>query len=447
MAIIDFKKIWDDNEDDFLKLLSIPSTYDEKTISKAFPYGENIALALDFMKEKCQSIGLKVQEFDGQAISASVGRGKRIDIVSHLDVVKPGAGWDSNPFNPISNNKEIIARGSQDMKSGAWLTYLCFKILKDQNVDINKELRLVYGTDEERTMNDMRYYIDKAGYPDFAFTPDGTFPITTGEKGALMWIIKGQYEGNIVSLQGGVQPNVISPYAKAEVKNVDKQKVLDLLSLYQYQAKVSELEDKISIEIIGKAGHASRPEHGENANVYLLHILSELLQEDSLKKLYQVFKSPYGEGTSLFFDIKPMGKLTLNPGLISIKNNEFTMYVDCRYPYGVSSKTLNSLLQNNLQDFEISLPYDDEPTYVDDEDVYIKALKNAYTKVTNDPCPSMISGGVSYSKVFKHCVAFGPVYLSNPMAHQKNEAILKEDLYKALEIYYYSLLNILEGVK
>ena len=234
MAIIDFKKIWDDNEDDFLKLLSIPSTYDEKTISKAFPYGENIALALDFMKEKCQSIGLKVQEFDGQAISASVGRGKRIDIVSHLDVVKPGAGWDSNPFNPISNNKEIIARGSQDMKSGAWLTYLCFKILKDQNVDINKELRLVYGTDEERTMNDMRYYIDKAGYPDFAFTPDGTFPITTGEKGALMWIIKGQYEGNIVSLQGGVQPNVISPYAKAEVKNIDKQKVLDLLSLYQY---------------------------------------------------------------------------------------------------------------------------------------------------------------------------------------------------------------------
>lgn len=444
MAIIDFKKIWDDNQEDFLKLLSIPSTYDEKTISSQKPCGENIDKALKFMENKCLEIGLEVNKYAGHAISASLGQGKRIDIVSHLDVVEPGDGWLQDPFKPLNKEKEIIARGSQDMKAGAWLSYLALKILKDQNIQLNKELRLVYGTDEERTMDDMRYYIQKAGYPDFAFTPDGSFPITTGEKGALMWIIKKPYSGNIKGLEGGVQPNVISPYAKAYLKNVDRAKALDLMETYHYKGTVIDTEDGIMIEIIGKAGHASMPEHGENANVYLLHILSELVHEDSISDLYNVFKNPYGEETELYFDINPMGRLTLNPGLISISNNELVLYVDCRYPYGVDSKTLSSILKKYLNSFDISLPYDDQPTYVDDNDKYIKALKSAYTKVRKLPCPSFISGGVSYSKVFKHCVAFGPVDKSIKMAHQKNEAILKEDLYNALEIYYYSFLNLME---
>ena len=57
----------------------------------------------------------------------------------------------------------------------------------------------------------------------------------------------------------------------------------------------------------------------------------------------------------------------------------------------------------------------------------------------------MISGGVSYSKVFKHSVAFGCVSANSlMMAHQKDETILKSDLYQALEIYYRSLINFLE---
>lgn len=444
MAIIDFKKVWDDNETDFLKLLSFNSTYDESTINKDNPCGKGIADALNFMKEKCLELGLKVEDYDGHALSASLGQGKRIDLVSHLDVVEPGDGWRQDPFKPIVSDKEIIARGSQDMKSGAWLTYLALKLLKEQDIKLNKEIRLVYGSDEERTMDDMRYYITKAGYPDFAFTPDGSFPICTGEKGALMWIIKGQYAGDIIEFQGGVQPNVISPYAKVLVKNADEKKALDLIKTYKYDARVEKTSNGLSIEIIGKAGHASRPEHGENANVYLLHILSKLLDDKTISDIYNIFKNPYGENTDLYFDIPPMGRLTLNPGLINIKNNDIILYVDCRYPYGIKSTTLTDLLKKNLNDFDISLPYDDEPTYVDDKDKYIQALKKAYSDVRKIPCPSFISGGVSYSKVFKHCVAFGPVDVSEHMAHQKNESILKEDLYNALEIYYNSILNILE---
>ena len=36
----------------------------------------------------------------------------------HIDVVPPGEGWDSDPFEPLEKDGMIYARGTQDMKSG-----------------------------------------------------------------------------------------------------------------------------------------------------------------------------------------------------------------------------------------------------------------------------------------------------------------------------------------
>ena len=67
---------------------------------------------------------------------------------------------------------------------------------------------------------------------------------------------------------------------------------------------------------------------------------------------------------------------------------------------------------------------------------YLEIL-DTYKEVTNDETKPIISGGVSYSKVFKHCVTFGPSKLNKPMmAHQKDEYIEIQDCIEALEIYY-----------
>ncbi|MGN1406263.1 MAG: M20/M25/M40 family metallo-hydrolase, partial [Erysipelotrichaceae bacterium] len=217
--------------------------------------------------------------------------------------------------------------------------------------------------------------------------------------------------------------------------------VLEKIKEYAYTGYTELRGNNTYISITGKPGHASRPEHGENASIYLLRILNEILDDKFIKEIYNVFYDSYGKGAGIYDN----NKLTLNLGIININNSQAEMYVDCRYPYGTDSAYLTEKLKSKLHSFNIELPYDDEPTMVEDTDPYVKALKKAYEDVTHEECTSEISGGVSYSKVFKHCVAFGCVGRNSlMMAHQKDETILKSDLYQALEIYYKSLINFLE---
>ena len=194
MDCIDFKKIFDESLDDYIQLLKIKSVYDENTVSAFAPYGKGVEEALEFMKNKAINDGFDVLEYEHYCIAIRNKKdfSKRIDVASHLDVVEPGDGWKYDPFSATIEDGKVYARGTQDMKTSAWLTYLSLKLLREYYPDLDTEVRIVLGTDEERTMNDLRHYVKCAGYPDFAFTPDGYFPMGIGEKGALMWRLKGQ---------------------------------------------------------------------------------------------------------------------------------------------------------------------------------------------------------------------------------------------------------------
>ncbi len=119
--------------------------------------------------------------------------------------------------------------------------------------------------------------------------------------------------------------------------------------------------------------------------------------------------------------------------------------VDCRYPYGLDSAALTAALARRLPGYGVSLSYDDPPTFTPEDDPYVLALKEAYTEATGRECTAAVSGGVSYSKVFGHCVTFGAVAEgSELLAHQENEKIAEADCVKALEIYHRAILKLAE---
>jgi succinyl-diaminopimelate desuccinylase len=63
----------------------------------------------------------------------------------HIDVVPPGDGWDSDPFEPLQKDKKIYARGTQDMKSGvASFLYAC-----KNSKDFDGILSILLTSDEE----------------------------------------------------------------------------------------------------------------------------------------------------------------------------------------------------------------------------------------------------------------------------------------------------------
>ncbi len=409
--------------DELLYLLSIPSVYDETTARPGRPCGDGVGGSLDYMRALALKDGFLVEDFDGHAIAIyrpeDAAKTHRIDVVSHLDVVEPGEGWTMDPFKPCIKQDAIYGRGSEDMKTPAFLTYLAFKLLAKEGISSERQLRIVLGTDEERTMDDMIYYLEKAGKPDFAFSPDGSFPMAIGEKGALMWRITGTYEGELEELDAGVQCNVISPKAYARLKNGNE------------------------VRTEGKAAHASDPSQGESATLALLKQLRH--QDDLLESLFTVFEDSYGK--SLGYDLpRDMGhSVTLNLGILKIRDGRIYGEVDCRYPAGVTSFELTKRLQEKIPGAEISLDYDSPPTMNDPEDPCVKTLLDVFYEKTGRTDPPYVSGGVTYGKVFGHCVAYGPTPMQKEsLAHQADEHLPLKVAQDAFEIYFEAMKRLME---
>ena len=201
-----FEKYYPDIIRSISDLIRMPTVYDAATVTRRMPYGKGVYSGYEWLRNKALTDGFEVLEFDGHALAIRIPgniSGERIDVISHLDVVPPGNGWHGDPFSGAVRDGMIYGRGAYDMKGPLILTYYGLKYIRDQRIPLKREIRVVAGCDEERTMNDIRYYTEKAGNPTFAFTPDGRFPYTLGETGALMWEVDGVAKTSIEVLDGG----------------------------------------------------------------------------------------------------------------------------------------------------------------------------------------------------------------------------------------------------
>ena len=440
MDKIDYKELLNENLNDLISLLKIKSVYDENTVASSMPFGKGVNDALLFVKDLAIKDGFEVNEYDGYAISFEHGKGdKRIDIASHLDVVAA----NDEDFNIRVENNKIYGRGTSDMKVPMFLTYLSLKELKKKYPDINKRIRIVLGTDEERTMNDMKYYVDKAGYPDFAFTPDGFFPMGIGEKGAIMWTLSSDYKGIIKSFDGGSQCNIVSPYASCIIDANNITEVNDYFKLNRINGVAELTCEGLKIYIKGKAAHASVPFFGHSATIDLLKLLSDVYDDQLCNSLYSNYSDYFGSGFNSFVSDDPMECLTVNLGILKIENNKMFGQVDCRYPFGKDADDLTEKLKKESK-VNVSLDYNDNPTLCMEDDLYVKVMLDTYRSVTNDTSRPIVSGGVSYSKVFKHCISFGPSTIDKPsLAHQNGEYVEIDDVINWFEIYYRTIENLI----
>lgn len=437
------------------ELLRIPSVYDAATVTEDRPYGKGVAAALAYMRQLAFQDGFQILEYDGHAIGIRICEGNpggRVDVASHLDVVEPGNGWSVDPFGAVIRDGKLYGRGSQDMKTSAFLTYLALKRLKEEGIPLRRELRLVFGCDEERTMEDMAYYLKKAGKPAFAFTPDGFFPMAVGEKGALMWRLKGRYEGIVEEMDCGVQCNVISPVAEAKLKlksvtgegATAPDELTALLSRACEEAgidgTVEQEEEAVIVKVKGKAAHASRPEDGHSATVDLLYLLSGF--DPVMENLYQCFQDSYGSQLGIAAVGGEHAQFTVSMGVFRIRNGECYGEVDARYPFEMRASDLTEKLARKCV-LNVSLDYDSPPTMNDEDDIFVSTLLETYRELTGDPSAPIVSGGVSYSKVFGHCVGYGPIGpWMEDLAHQADEYINLTDCVKDLSIYYETMKRL-----
>ncbi|MCO4572658.1 Xaa-His dipeptidase [Streptococcus infantarius subsp. infantarius] len=455
----DWKKIIDLYKENLLTdldgLLRIPSVKDPKTASVEAPFGKAIQKALDYMLKLGQRDGFKGKDIDHYAAHLEIGQGKKLlGILSHLDVVPADESqWDNPPFIPIIKDGKLFARGALDDKGPTLLAYYAVKILQDCGYRWNHRLRLIYGTDEENNWEGINYYFQKEEMPDYGIVPDGIFPMIYAEKGVASIKLSTNYSSkDLLYFASGYAYNVVPDYAKAVLNSSTSLETdfQNFLSKEELRGTFKQDNNQICLEVFGQSAHAAGPDKGLNAGLHLIHFLTQLKLDEGAtdfirfidKHLYNDFK---GEQLKLAFDDTELGSTTLNTALIHFENGNATVGINFRYPASYPFKNRYQHLMELLADhnFSSSLISHQLPSQSNVNDPEAKILLEAYHKHTDDQTVPLAIGGLTYARVFKRGVTFGPAFLGKPATlHQPNEYIELEDLFKGLEIYLDALYQL-----
>ena len=452
---MDWLKEFKRYEEDFMKdlkgLLAIPSVRDDATACENAPFGKGCRQALDYMLELGRKEGFDVVDIDGYAGVISYGNHKEsIGVLAHLDVVPVGEGWTKDPFDATVENGYIFARGVLDDKGPGMAAFYALKMIKDLNIPMNKKIMLIYGCDEETGMECMDYYV-KQGHevPSMGFTPDAEFPVIYGEKGCLHINLQGTCNTVIQSMHAGSRPNVVIGKASLIVKEFQPayQSLFDFyLQTNQLRGSVCECEEGVELMIEGTAAHAAMPYYGNNAALHLLNFVGNTYGDAFAKQTYALLYDWQGKPLGIEKNGAYMGFLTMNTGIIQIKDGHVDITIDIRYPNDVTSNEVVESMKHAFTacdyPLQLNVTSDTKPLFVDPNSTLVQTLSQVYQAYTNDTfTPNITIGGGTYAKKFPNFVAFGPEFPNRKEepgiggCHQKDEAIKVDDLMLSGAIY------------
>lgn len=416
------------------------------------PFGLGPKKALDFMIDKANKDGFKTKNIDGYAGEINLGnQDEHIAILGHLDVVPAGNFWTKEPFNAKVIDGKIYGRGSEDDKGGTIASYYAMKILKDLKIPLSKRVKLILGTDEESGSRCIKHYLRKVSErPVYGFVPDADFPVIHAEKGIVTFKIEGytkNYRFNKIS--AGDKSNMVPALATIRL-NAD--------FLYEAQDYLKdnpnlELEYKYDngttvLTFKGKSAHASTPQEGDNAIFKLFKFLKKYKVKDKLVNMINdlFIDDIYGEKLGVSYTDKEMGKLTINFGVLNLKNDKYELILNIRIPKGVDPALLEEKVDLKVRKYGAKLTKStiSEVFYNDPNSKLVKTLLDVYKRQTNDKNAKAFSiGGGTYARSLKNTVAFGPHFPGRiSTIHQKDEYILIEDLLNATSIYLEAIYEL-----
>lgn len=401
------------------KLIQFPSVANVENTPEA-PYGKACGQVLEYALHLCQSLGMDTVNRDGKVGWAEIGEGAELTaVLVHLDVVPAGEGWTYPAYDLTEVDDRLYGRGVIDDKGPAIACIYAMRDLLDSGTPLKRRVRLIFGQNEETGVwTDLQYYREREELPVFGFTPDARFPAICGEKGLLAMDISMPMErSKLADLQGGDAGNMVPAWCRAVLKN-------------------GEL-----LETTGRAVHASVPETGENAITNMMALLAERVPDDPMVSFYQahIGTALNGEKMGCALWDEPSGKLTMNAGVLRVKDGRLVLTLDVRNPVTFhAADVLNPMRQAAAQyGLDVELTRDIPPIYMEKNSPVLQTLLDVYRQTSGqlDAEPLVIGGG-TYARAMANIVAFGRIPPEREATqHQKNEFILREDFYRMREIY------------
>ncbi|MCT4376721.1 dipeptidase PepV [Leuconostoc suionicum] len=450
--------------EDLKALLAVESVRDDSQATPDAPLGPGPTAALVKMLAIAERDGFTTKNIDNIVGYIEIGpkdADEYVAILSHVDVMPAGEGWDTAPFEPVVTEDKIIARGASDDKGPGMSAYYAFKILSDLKVPLKRRVRLIFGTDEENDWTGMTRYFEVEPEPVFGFSPDAEYPIINGEKGNVQVIIKGEATNGgtvkLVDFESGLRTNMVPGIARATVKSSHAEKIVTEFQEFLVEnPKVSGSTETdgeiIKFVLNGKQVHGAMPETGENAGTYLANFLQDFDFGGTAKSFLTYLGTPahddtVGEKFGVKYTDDVMGPLSMNVGIQKfIDGGEAFINFNFRYPKGITPDEIVAGLSSKLNGWDVTPTiggHSQAPHYVAPSDPIVETLLRVYHDQTGLPAHDQVIGGGTYGRLMKRGVAYGALFPDSPdTMHQVNEFALLDDLYRSISIYAQAIAEI-----
>ena len=434
---------------DLAALVKHPSKRGEALPGK--PFGEGPAAALAEALSIAERMGFRTKNLDNYCGYAEIGEGDDIiGLVAHLDVVPEGDGWKSDPFTMIREGDVVYGRGVSDDKGGAIASLYTLQMIRELGLPLNKRIRVLMGCNEESGSACMAHYNEVEEPITIGFTPDGSFPGIYGEKGMISMSCFSK-NTKILSMEGGFVTNAVCHHCvtKVPADAVDEDKLKDALAKTPLvDFSVAREGDVFVIDAQGVAAHASTPLLGVNAASFTMKALKEAGMDDDFVDYYNehIGTTCDGEGYNLKIEDE-YGNLTLNNGIVRMTDGCIECTIDIRVPVTYQEEQLRELVKNRLEDEKGKTVVNSigKPLFFPKDSPMVKALQDAYVKVTGDSdSPLLVIGGGTYAKSIPGIIAFGCEFpgVDNHI-HDANERLEVRELLLQVEIYTEAVKNLL----
>jgi succinyl-diaminopimelate desuccinylase len=400
------------------------------------PFGDDIQAVLEKTLTICEDLGMKSYiDPKGYYGYADYGEGEEsVAILCHLDVVPPGNldSWESDPFTAIEKNEAIYGRGSQDDKGPAMAALYAFKAVVDSGVAFKKRVRFIFGTDEETLWRGLDRYNELEEPSTMGFAPDAEFPLTYAEKGLLQVKLHGPGDSKL-KLDCGTSLNVVPDEAGYQGYLSDR--VEDELKSLNYDYQTSNEQ----IVVKGKAVHSKDAPDGINAISRLVAALAPHTENKTIAFITEKLNND-PTGQTIFGKIQDdvSGPLTINLATLAIDKNESTIGLDIRIPVTADKDALVKQLATSADEYQLRYEEYDylASLYVPKDSLLVTTLLDVYSDKTGDKSDALTSGGATFARTMKNCVAFGAVFPDSEVTfHMPNEKMTLRDIHNSMDIY------------
>ncbi len=405
----------DERKDELLNLTSelikIPSVNPNGEIQEVIDY---IYKYLEHESIEKEILSIK-EEFPNIIASYGKNDGKTLILNGHADVVPVGDRdkWDFDPFSGEITSNQILGRGTSDMKAGLAGILFAVKLLAQNKIELDGNIKLHIVSDEETGGDFGTKWLLDSGYADHAYAclvaePTSYSNCEVGQKGSL-WIHLKSY---------------------------------------------------------GKSAHGSIGQYvGENAITKLMKVLSKIEKMSEIKGKFdesqrQVLKDSKSiakgalkvEGVENVIDHVAVNIGTIKGGIKTNMVPDFCeAAVDIRMPIGVKADDIKGEVKNIIDDLDLTgIEYDfnwnSDANYTDVEEDIVKSAVNNAEKIWDKEVLPAYQWASSDARYYRYknipTIQYGPANTEG--IHSYNENVDIEDIINSTKVYIGIIIDLLK---